>query len=298
MTALPSSSPTARRNRSSRVDLHDPRVALSAAAVCLAALVLTGIVALVLPAARRPELTTLHGFTAVDAPPLAHLATLAISAFNMWPYALLGAVLVAAALAQHRPRKACAALMVLVCAPATSELLKPLLARGPGLHAPGQDNIAAASWPSGHATASTAFVLCLILVTPAGARWLSGALGAAVATLVSYSILMLGWHFPSDVLGGQLVAGTWVLVALAGLGASQRRWPSALASGTARALRRPRYVAEAGAGVAALALIAALERVRGIEQFLGPHALFVAGATTIALLALVLSAVVASLSTS
>ena len=59
--------------------------------------------------------------------------------------------------------------------------------------------------------------LCAVLVSPRRLRPLVALLGTALAVGVSYSILVLGWHFPSDVLGGFLVAGGWTSLTLAGL---------------------------------------------------------------------------------
>src|SRR5437764_3057436 len=42
-------------------------------------------------------------------------------------------------------------------------------------------------------------------------------LGALFAAAVAYAILIIAWHFPSDVLGGFFVAATWVLLAVAAL---------------------------------------------------------------------------------
>ena len=63
-----------------------------------------------------------------------------------------------------------------------------------------------ASWPSGHATAAMSFALCAVLAAPARLRPLVAAVGAAFAVAVCYSFLALAWHYPSDVLGGFLVA--------------------------------------------------------------------------------------------
>ena len=59
--------------------------------------------------------------------------------------------------------------------------------------------------------------LALVLAVPARRRPLAAALGAVFAVAVSYSFLTLGWHYPSDVLGGFLVAVIWAQLALAGV---------------------------------------------------------------------------------
>ena len=55
-------------------------------------------------------------------------------------------------------------------------------------------------------------------VAPARLRPLAIAAGGAFALAVGVSVLVLGWHFPSDVLGGVCVAAAWTLCGLAAAG--------------------------------------------------------------------------------
>ncbi len=125
-------------------------------------------------------------------------------------------------------------------APLSAELLKPLLAYP---HVPlSWRQITAASWPSGHATAATSLALCAVLVVPPRLRPAVAVLGVLFSLVVGVTLLMLAWHMPSDVLGGYLLAGFWVSLAIALLGYFERRWPSRPArarahSGAARAGR-------------------------------------------------------------
>ncbi len=110
---------------------------------------------------------------------------------------------------------------MLSLAPLSAETLKPLLAHP---HARiGVSEITAASWPSGHATAATALVLCAILVAPRRLRALVAALGAIFAAAVGVSLLILAWHLPSDVLGGYFLGALWMALALAGLRTADAR---------------------------------------------------------------------------
>ena len=65
--------------------------------------------------------------------------------------------------------------------------------------------------------------LASVLAVSGSMRPAVAALGALFAVAVSYSFLTLGWHFPSDVFGGFLVAATWTLLAIAGLLATEAR---------------------------------------------------------------------------
>src|SRR5918911_585475 len=75
------------------------------------------------------------------------------------------------------------------------------------------------------ATAAMTLALCGVMVTPPRLRPSAAALGGGFAVAVSYSILMLAWHFPSDVLGGFLVAALWTLLAVTALTLGRREEP-------------------------------------------------------------------------
>lgn len=102
-------------------------------------------------------------------------------------------------------------------------LLKPLYARPrPGMvsHLAVVDS---ASFPSGHALAATVFFGTLSLLIAgrfSGHATRAAIVGAAVAlaSLVAFSRMYLGVHYPTDVFGGALVGGAWLLsiVVLAG----------------------------------------------------------------------------------
>ena len=72
------------------------------------------------------------------------------------------------------------------------------------------------SFPSGHATSSMIFFLTLALVLTAGTRWQRpAAVGAILLSLaIGTSRVMLGVHWPSDVIGGWAFGLLWVLLTL------------------------------------------------------------------------------------
>jgi hypothetical protein len=186
---------------------------------------------------------------------------------------------------RRRPRVALMIAVVLLCANETTELLKPLLAapRDPGPWG----LVYTSSWPSGHATAAMSLALCAVIAAPARWRPAVAASMAAFAIAVSYSFLELAWHYPSDVLGGFLVAGTWTLLGVAGLSLLQaRRVPGAAA---ATLTRRPSFsVAEALAPAGLVMVMAAvlvglvvLAHPHGTLSYLRDHEAFVIGASAI-----------------
>ena len=72
------------------------------------------------------------------------------------------------------------------------------------------------SFPSGHANSSMIFYLSLALVLSAGKRWRHLAVAGAIllSLLVGVSRVMLGVHWPSDVIGGWAFGMLWVLLTL------------------------------------------------------------------------------------
>ena len=72
------------------------------------------------------------------------------------------------------------------------------------------------SFPSGHATSSMIFFLTLALVLGEGTRWRGLAVSAALllSFLIGISRVMLGVHWPSDVIGGWAFGLLWVMLTL------------------------------------------------------------------------------------
>jgi membrane-associated phospholipid phosphatase len=206
---------------------------------------------------------------------------------------VLAALPVLVALVRRRPRVAAMIAVVLLCANETTQLLKPLLA---GPRDPVQwVALGTASWPSGHATAAMSLALCSVIAAPPRRRPAVAAAMAAFAIAVSYSFLELAWHYPSDVLGGFLVAGTWTLLGVAGLSILQAR-----SERTAAEAGRPRRasfsVGEALAPVGVMAAVATV--VIGLIVVAHPHEViayardheaFVLGASTIGALGMLLA---------
>ena len=72
------------------------------------------------------------------------------------------------------------------------------------------------SFPSGHANSSMIFYTTMALALTIGTRWHRGAVLAAVllSLLIGTSRVMLGVHWPSDVIGGWSLGLLWVLLTL------------------------------------------------------------------------------------
>jgi undecaprenyl-diphosphatase len=72
------------------------------------------------------------------------------------------------------------------------------------------------SFPSGHSTSAMVFYLTAALVLSQGSRWRHAAVAAGLllAVLIGLSRVMLGVHWPSDVVGGWAFGLLWVMVTL------------------------------------------------------------------------------------
>jgi membrane-associated phospholipid phosphatase len=200
-----------------------PLTALGVAALCLIALFAIWWVAEFVPAAHFKDATTLYKFTLLSRPSVDHVARGLLRLLEPDLFVLWGIALVATAFARSKPRVALAVIAVLGLSPLTAELLKPLLAHQHD-HV-GYVSVAPASWPSGHATAATALALSAVLVAPSRLRAPVAALGVVFVAAVSFALLLLAWHMPSDVLGGYVVAALWMSLAVAAQRAADRRWP-------------------------------------------------------------------------
>src|SRR4051794_35968980 len=275
--------------------LRRPGPPLLLAAVAAVLLAVTGVLAKLVPVTKQGDARTLHGFVTLDHPHvrplLDHIAHLA----DPGPYALCGLALALVALLRGRWRVALAIPVVFVATGATTESLKHLLA-GPRVEEwLGHAQIGAASWPSGHSTAAMTMVLCAVLAAPPRLRPTVAAVGGAFAPAVAYAILTLGWHFPSDVVGGFLVAATYTLLAIAAIAASEQRWPSR--RGAAEAATHPIDVVPALAVAmfaAGAAIGLALARPHALVGYAATHTTFVAGALAIVAVAVILAGMMAA----
>jgi membrane-associated phospholipid phosphatase len=263
------------------------RMALRGAGAGVILLLITWYLTFHLTLAGRADRAILEGFAGLQRPRVDQLAHFIANLCDPNPYVFLAAIPVLVALVRRRPRVAVTVGMIMLGANLTTQLLKPLLAAGRTVPVPGF-YVSAASWPSGHATAAMSLALCCVLVAPSRLRPVVGALMAAFAVAVCFSFLELKWHYPSDVLGGFLVAATWTLLGVGALYWLQERRPVRRALDDAPSAARV-SVAEALAPVAILIVAAlvlaglvALARPHEVLSYASAHSAFILGAGAIA----------------
>jgi membrane-associated phospholipid phosphatase len=248
------------------------------------------------------DVAALHGFAAVNRPSIDGVATTLAHLCNPLPYAIAGMAVIAIALKARGLRTAAAVGLLLAGANASSQLLKPALSYHREIFHTHWHlyNLPDAAYPSGHATAAMAISLAVLMIVPRAFRPLAATLGALFTIAVSFSVLILQWHFPSDVVGGYLIATAWGLVSLAGLMYVNERWPE---RGTVREAARqalpapsPATIGRGAIAAAVIAAVVAASRAHQIASFADRHTAATAVASAIAVAAAVLLAAVVSIS--
>jgi membrane-associated phospholipid phosphatase len=263
---------------------------LLSAAACLLGLAVVGVLALAVPAARVRDTAILHGFVALDRPGVHGEVNVLAHLCDPLPYAIIGLLCVGVALARRRGWRALAIVSLLLVTGATTQALKHLLAhpRFTEWLIP-ENQIGVTAWPSGHSTAAMTLALCAVLAAPPAWRGVTALVGGTFAVGVGYAVLVLARHFPSDVLGGFLVAGLWTSLAIAALHRIEVPEPA----------RRPLWepLVPIG-GIAALVAAATIgTRADHPAAYSLERPSVVAGALTIAALALALVATISVAST-
>jgi len=162
------------------------------------------------------------------------------------------AAVVAAALVVGRRRRALRPLVAVAAALATAEVLKALL---PHPAAAGW-SFGGGSFPSGHTTMAAALSLAALRGAPMSwRRRLVGPL-TAWTVLAATATITLGWHRPSDVVGGLVVALSWHHELH---GAPRTAIAASLRHRATRALGRQRDLAAWWASVSLLVLLTAVK---------------------------------------
>ena len=143
----------------------------------------------------------------------------ALHAIAAASFVLMGTAVVA--MRRRDARRLAAAALLVVGAASTAQLLKPGLA-GLGMFDAGSAHGLDRSFPSGHAATALALGLALVDAAPASWRWAAAAFAVICSTALGIGLLTLGWHYPSDVVGGFLIAGAWAAATSVRPGARER----------------------------------------------------------------------------
>lgn len=96
-----------------------------------------------------------------------------------------------------------------------SSLLKIGFARPRPDLIPHLDHVSNASYPSGHATSAAVVYLLLAALAPARWRAAAWALAGTMIVLNGFSRVMLGVHWPSDIVGGTMLGAAFAIAGAA-----------------------------------------------------------------------------------
>jgi membrane-associated phospholipid phosphatase len=208
---------------------------LSAWIACAGALVLLAMVAYGIDAAQHADATLLAKFVAYRDSGVGSLANLIAHLADPLSLLLMLACACGIALRRGRPLDAVAAVAVVAGANLTTQILKVALAHPRFQAVLGYDQPAAAAFPSGHVTAAASIAIAFAFVVARDLRAVVAVTGACFVVAIGCSVMVLAWHFPSDVLGGVLVACGWGFAVLAArraaaAGSSRRRARAQLSS--------------------------------------------------------------------
>lgn len=204
------------------------RHAVAGCLVCLAGFVVVLVCAYWVGPLERLDRTALDVLSVPIDTLVNEVAYAGFQVVNFRPFwVLMGTVTVLIALAQWRIRDAVIAAALVAGTGGLVLALKALLANPRYQPVPVDSD--AYPWedafPSGHAAGSLAFSLAFLTVVPPSWRRPTAVAGIVFTLYISFGVLVLNYHYPSDVLAGWLLAAGWwfALLAVPWLSADPRR---------------------------------------------------------------------------
>lgn len=192
---------------------------------CVGALILLTLSAYGVERFERLDATILSRFVAHKESWPGTLAGFIVHLADPLPLLAMLAMVCLMALHWGRPRHAIAAVALIAGANLTTQVLKAVLAHPRYQPILVYNQVGPSSFPSGHATAAMSIALAFGLVAPPLWRPAAVSFGICLVPVVSCSVLILHRHYPSDVIGGLLVATGWCFAAVAGLRVAEHLSP-------------------------------------------------------------------------
>jgi membrane-associated phospholipid phosphatase len=188
-----------------RAWLAEVDVPMLGAIACSALLALVWLVAFRVDAGRRGDQSLLRHVEELDRGRLHDVLSTFAHLGDPLPLVAAAAAIALGALVLRSPRVATACVLAVLGANMTTQALKPALASARPTTAP----IGVEAWPSGHTTAVASLAVAAAIAVPAAWRLGVAAASGLAALATGISLIALGWHFPSDVAGGLLIATAW-----------------------------------------------------------------------------------------
>ncbi len=195
-----------------REDVKFPAAASFACVLAIVCVVVASYWAGPLPGA---DFNALNGLEALQGPIATPILTGIVHTADPLPLAVMLVAVVGAGFAVGRRRQAAVALIAVAGANVAAQILKLALAH-PRLHPlQGVNHVWDTAFPSGHATAAMSIALAAVIVCPPHLRTRVAPVAGSYALAVGTALPVIGWHFPSDVLGGFFVAAAFAFGAVA-----------------------------------------------------------------------------------
>ena len=189
------------------------------AGVCVLGLAVTFLVALHTAQGVHDDAALYRHVSGNAALPVKAAGHRALVALDLGAVVLATVLLAGIALVRRRVGRALAAVAVVVASFGSAEALKHGLGHLGDAIPAGRP----ATFPSGHTSIAVSLGLALVLAAPPVLRPTAALLGAAYGAGIGLAVIVLGWHYPSDVVGSFFVCGFWAAVAGTLLGDVPRR---------------------------------------------------------------------------
>jgi membrane-associated phospholipid phosphatase len=155
------------------------------------------------------DLLLYHHASGYAAYPVRLAGARALDSIDVASVAVALVLLAVVGLIRREPARAVAAVALVLASVGTVELVKHGLPHVVHALPPGRR----ATWPSGHLSVAASLGFALVLAVPSVARPTAAVLGAAYAAGIGLSVVVEGWHYPSDVVGAFFLCGFWAALA-------------------------------------------------------------------------------------
>jgi membrane-associated phospholipid phosphatase len=210
--------------------MRSVRAPLAGCLACSAGLLFLALLTYGAGTVQRLDARVLNHFIAASGSHAESLGSAIVPAGDVLILLLMLVLACGVGLVRGRPRQAAAALLVIAGANLMTQALKVLLSSHPRLQTIlGAEQFRWDGFPSGHVTAVASIAVAFAFVVPRRLLPAVAVIGAGLAAAMSWAVLALNWHYPTDALGAIFVVGAWGFAALVGLraleGGRYRRTP-------------------------------------------------------------------------
>jgi membrane-associated phospholipid phosphatase len=145
---------------------------------------------------------------AFERPDVTRVGNDVLNTISVTSLALLGGTAIVMALIWRGLPSALAIMILVGASSVTTQVLKQVVPE-PDPFEQGLVREFSGTFPSGHATVAMSLAIAFVFATPPWLKGLVGLGGTGYAVVIGVLLVLLGSHYPSDVVGGYLVAAVW-----------------------------------------------------------------------------------------